>query len=85
MDSTSITDSDWKSWRIFVLKELERLSCNYDTIHTRIELDEKTFAEKYNTLESRINYLEWKSGILGTIGGSVATLIMLLLIHVKII
>ena len=81
----NITDSDWKAWRIYVLKELERLSCNSDSLHARVEEYEKIYSEKYNSLVTRINYLEWRSGILGVIGGSLSTLIMLILVHSKVI
>jgi hypothetical protein len=69
---TMVTDSDWKSWRVFVLKELERLSCNLDTVE-----------KECSDLKSKVEYLNWRSGILGTIGGSLATIVVLLLVYWK--
>ena len=71
---TQITDNDWKSWRIYVLKELERLSCNLDALE-----------KNYGVLKTRVDYIEWRSGILGVIGGTLGTVVTLLLIHSKLV
>jgi len=80
---TAITDSDWKSWRIFVLKELERLSCNLDAIQARVEKDEKEFTIKIGDLTLRINSLEIRSGLFGAVSGSLSTIVVLLLVFWK--
>ena len=77
-----ITDSDWKSWRIYVLKELERLNCNQEALEKEIA-DLKV---ENNKLWNKINYLNWRSGVIGTIAGSLGTIAaVLMMMYMKIV
>jgi hypothetical protein len=86
MDSsvTMVTDSDWKSWRVYVLKELERLNCNYENLRTVVEKD---IAKQLEDAKTKIDYLTWRTGLFAgavSIITTVSTVIILLLLHVKL-
>ena len=77
-----ITDSDWKSWRIYVLKELERLNCNQEALEKEIS-DLKV---ENNKLWNKLNYLNWRSGVIGTIAGSIGTIAaVLMMFYMKLV
>lgn len=67
---TMITDSDWKSWRVYVLKELERLSCNLETLE-----------KEHRELKTRVDYLDWRSGAIGAASGIIVTVALTLFVH----
>lgn len=61
------TDSDgWDQWAKFVLKELERLNANYETLRKEIS---KIYPE--------IATLKTKAGLWGAIGAAIPVLLML--------
>ena len=93
MDSsvTMVTDTDWKSWRVYVLKELERLNCNLEnlrTIHTNETIAEiEKVKASIQEMKDNINYLTWRTGLFAgavSVISTVCTVVILLFLHVKL-
>ena len=73
-------DADWREYRRLVLSELESIRTETRTLGERMEAYRRIDTDQIMQLHIEVAMLKAKAGALGTIGGFVASVIVMLIV-----